>query len=313
MTEFDDNVEDDYALANPNPVLSSNAEGEVQFVNPAATKLMHDVAVELADDLLPANHLGLVKACLKTGTALTVECQLRDRDIAWSYRSIEKNDVVFIYGYDVTSYHLQQPYKKSLPENNPNPVLTYNSAGEVIFKNGALFGLLDNLGLVDVEDVLPVNHAELAAFSFKTGVPVTEERLSGGRRLVWSYKLLEDNGDLCIYGYDITAYETSKNNVNDLPEINPSPVITVGSDSVVQFSNAAASQLLLDLQLENVEDVLPTDHPGLVKACLLTNTPLTAKNRIADKTLVWSYLPVDGSNVIYIYGYDVSDYCSTLS
>ena len=311
MTEFDNDgeLEDTFALANPNPVLSSNAEGQLHFVNPAATKLMHDIEVEHANDLLSTNHKGLVKACLKTGVTLTEECQLGGRNIVWSYQSIGKSDVVYIYGYDVTAYHLQHPYSKSLPEANPNPVLTYNSEGKVIFKNSALFVLLDDLGLEDIEDVLPVNHTKLAEFCFKTGTPVTEERLTDRRIIVWSYQLLDNSEDLCIYGYDVTGFETSRINAKDLPEVNPSPVLTADSDGVLQFTNNAASQLLLDLQLERVEDILPADHEGMVKACLLTDTPLTAQNQMCGKTLVWSYLPVDGSDVIYIHGHDITDYC----
>lgn len=310
MIKFDDaELEDKFAQASPSPVLSSDSEGQLQFVNPAASKIMHDVEVAHAEEMLPTDHKGLVKACLKTGVTLTEECQLGDRNIVWLYRSIEKNDLVYIYGYDVTAYHLQQPYSKSLPEANPNPVLTYNSEGKVIFKNSALLKLLDELGLVDIEDVLPFNHVKLAEFCFKTGTPVTEERLTGGRSVVWSYKFLDNSEDLCIYGYEITAYKTSKNNGKGLPDINPSPVLTADSDGVLQFTNNAASQLLLDFQLERVKDMLPADHEGMVKACLLTNTPLTAQNQICGKTLAWSYLPVDGSDVIYIYGHDITDYC----
>ena len=96
MTEFDkdEEVEDAFVLANPNPVLSSDAEGILQFINPAVTDLMHDVEVKHADDLLPGNHNGLVKACLATGVTLTEECQLGSRNVVWSYQSIGKEDVV---------------------------------------------------------------------------------------------------------------------------------------------------------------------------------------------------------------------------
>ncbi len=311
MTGFDNeaDIEDKFALANPNPVLSSNAEGLLQFVNPAASKLMHDLEIDYADDLVPTNHKGLVKACLKTGVTLTEECQLGDRNIIWSYRSIAESNVVAIYGYDVTAYHLQQPYRKSLPEANTNPVLTYNSEAKVIFKNSALFVLLDDLGLQDIEDVLPVNHAKLLEFCFKTGTAVTEERLTDRRIIVWSYQLLDNSEELCIYGYDVTGFESNRINAKNLPEVNPGPVLTADSDGVLQFTNNAASQLLLDFQLERIEDMLPADHEGMVKACLLTDTPLTAQYQTCGKTLVWSYLPVDGHDVIYIYGHDITDYC----
>jgi len=311
MIEFDDDEPADrFALANPSPVLSSDSEGQLQFVNPAASKLMHDVEVAHAEDMLPTDHKSLVKACLKTGVTLTEKCQLSDRNIVWSYQSIRESNVVYIYGYDVTTYQQQnKTNRKNLLEETPNPVLIFDSDGEITLKNNALLTLLDDLDLIDFEDVLPVNHIKLAQFCFKTGTPVTEERLTGNRNIVWSYKLLDNGDGLCVFGYDITGYETGNDNTKDLPEINPSPVLTVDPDGVPRYINNAASQLLLDLQLERVQDALPADHEGLVKACLLTNTALNAQITMCDKTLVWSYLPVDGNDVVYIYGHDVTDYC----
>ena len=316
MTEFDNDEEigDAFALADPNPVLSADAEGILQYINPAVTSLMHDVGVVRADDLLPSDHKGMVKACLKTGVTLTEECQLLGgRNVVWSYQAIGKNDVVHIYGYDVTRFHLQQPYSKSLPEANPNPVLTYNTEGELVFKNSALLKLLDSLGLETAEDVLPVNHASLMEYCFKTESPATEERLTGSKNIVWSYQLLDHCGDLCIYGFDVTAYDTGRKDRKALPDVNPSPVITANSDGAVQFTNDAVCQLLLDFQLEKVEDILPVEHVGIVKACFLTSTPLNVRNTKCGEIFNWSYLPVDGSDVVYIYGHDITDLSSSLS
>jgi transcriptional regulator of aromatic amino acid metabolism len=309
MTEFDngEELEDAFVLANPNPVLSSDAEGILQFINPAATDLMQEVEVENADDLLPDDHKGMVKACLATGATLTEECQLSSRNLVWSYQPVGRNDVVHIYGYDVTRYHLQQPYCKSLPEANPNPVVTYNTDGKLIFKNSAVLKLLDNLGRENIEDILPVAHTSLMEYCFTTDSPVTEERLAGGRIIVWSYKLLDDCGDLCIYGFDVTAYDAGRQDRKALPDINPNPVLTANSDGAIQFTNDAVSQILLDFKIEKVEGMLPADHVGIVKACFLTSTPLNAQNTQCGKTFNWSYLPVDGSEVIYIYGHNITD------
>ena len=315
MAEFDNDEQADgaFVLANPNPVLSSDAEGILQFINPAATSLMHEVEVEHADELLPSDHKGLVRACLETGVTLTEECQLAGKNVVWSYQPTGKSDVVHIYGYDVTRFHLQQPYSKSLPEANPNPILTYNSEGQLIFKNSALLKLLDNLAMENIEDILPVNHKSLMAFCLKTESPVTEERITGSKSLVWSYQLLDHSEDLCIYGFDVTAYDVGRKERKALPEINPSPVLSANSDGAVQFTNDAVCQLLLDFQLEKVEDLLSAEHVGIVKACFLTNTPLNVRSTNGGKTFNWSYLPVDGSELIYIYGHDITDLCSSFS
>ena len=306
--------QDKFAQANPNPVLSSDPEGMLQFVNPAALKLMANFELDKVDNLLPIGHKGLVQACLKTGITLTDESQLDGRNIVWFYQSADEDDVVFIYGHEVTSYMSQTssiPQTSSISsllEKNPNPVLSYSAEGVLQFKNVASSLLLEKLRLDDVDAILPINHEKLAEYCFKTGASVTQERQVKEHCIVWSYRMTECSGDLCIYGYDVTELESNSHIANNLPGINPSPVLTTDSEGEPQFINNAVSQLLLDHQLESAEDVLPENHRGLVKACLLTNTPLKENHSVNDRTLTWSYLPVDGSDVIYIYGHDITDY-----
>ena len=93
-----------------------------------------------------------------------------------------------------------------------------------------------------------------------------------------------------------------------MPDINPNPVLTSDSDGTLQFTNDAACQLQLDFKVEIVEGMLPSDHVGIVKACFLTNTPLNTQNTMCGRTFNWSYLPVDGIDVVYIYGHDITDF-----
>ena len=109
------------------------------------------------------------------------------------------------------------------------------------------------------------------------------------------------------------AHQYSKNNSGQIPaakfpKANPNPVLSCGADGVAGFVNPAASQLLKELGLKRLEDILPLNHSGLVKACLRTRTSLTDKRMTAGRTIVWSYRPIDNSDVIYIYGHDVTDY-----
>ena len=303
-------LQDKFAQANPNPVLSSAADGALRFVNPAALKLMHDLGLEHVEDCLPEDHKSLVKACLNTGVTLTEECHMSGRIIVWSYRSSGEGDVVYIYGHDVSVYQSKSYSPTDLPEENPNPVLTYNVEGKIQFANIAVTLLLNKLGQENVEDMLPVNHVELVAACFKTGLPAIEERQTGNRIIVWSYRLPLDGEVINIYGYDVTNNQPKGLGVNGLPGVNPSPVLTSNLNGVLQYINHAASQLLMVLGMDNIEDILPQDHKGMVKACHSTNTPLTERHQVGGETLVWSYIPVDASDVIYIYGYDITDYCS---
>ena len=314
MTEFDSNSSPGYkfAQANPSPVLSSTADGTLQFVNPAASKLMHELEFEHVKDLLPDDHESLVRACLSTGTTLTEECHLGDRNIVWSYRPIDESDVVYIYGHDVTKYQSEPSSSKGLPEANPHPVLTYNLEGEVLFENRAVSMLLDKLKLESITDMLPANHEKLVESCIKTKAPIAGDRQVSGRSIVWSYRLSDDYEAIHIYGYDVTNRHPEDYSSNSLPEVNPSPVITSGPNGTMRYANNATLLLLLDLELDSVEALLPPDHIGMVKACHSTKTPLTSRHQVGLKILTWSYHPVVDSDVIYIYGHDITDYCSNL-
>lgn len=307
--ENDANYQDKFAQANPSPVLSSAADGTLQFINPAASKLVQDLALEKVEDLLPVDHDGLVRACLKTGVTLTETCHMRNRDIVWSYQPTDKSDVVFVYGHDITAYQPEPPAPKGLPEANPNPVLVYSLSGQLQFKNRAVTRLIDADKLEGIEDILPVNHKKLVDMSINTRMPVAGDRCCGGRSIVWSYQLSAKGASVQIYGYDVTDQHPENFSNNSFPEINPSPVVTSDPLGDLRYTNSATALLLQDLGLENAKDLLPAEHQGLVKACHSTNTPLTKQHQIGEKVLSWSYHPVVGSDVIYIYGHDITGYC----
>lgn len=79
-------------------------------------------------------------------------------------------------------------------------------------------------------------------------------------------------------------------------------------DGVPGLINPAMTHLFHKLGLERVEDILPVNHTGLVKATLTTNTALKDERDVAGRTIAWSYHPVNDSGVIYIYGHDTSEY-----
>jgi DNA-binding CsgD family transcriptional regulator/PAS domain-containing protein len=96
------------------------------------------------------------------------------------------------------------------------------------------------------------------------------------------------------------------------PEANPNPVLSTGPDGVVKFINHATIQLLHDLELDSVEDILPFDHKRLVKSCLKASAPVTEERDADGRTIVWAYRPISDTDLIYIYGHDVSSYRSRI-
>ena len=75
----------EFPIANPSPVLSCGADGELHFVNPATSQLLQDLGITDVGEILPRFHKELVKACLKTSTALIKEWKVGGRTLVWVY------------------------------------------------------------------------------------------------------------------------------------------------------------------------------------------------------------------------------------
>ncbi|MEE8342975.1 MAG: response regulator transcription factor [Gammaproteobacteria bacterium] len=92
------------------------------------------------------------------------------------------------------------------------------------------------------------------------------------------------------------------------PKANPNPVLSVGPDGIPQFVNPAASYLVKEIGLQKVDNILPIKHTELVRQCRETGIPMSEERRIAGRTIVWSYCPMDDGDTVHLYGNDVSDY-----
>jgi len=300
-------LEDKFALANPNPVLSSGADGELLFVNPAAINLRREFKLKTIDALLPDNHKGLVKACLKTGAILTSECNSGGHNIAWSYQASDEGEVVYLYGVDISKYKSKASNTDVLPDTNPEPVILMSKNGAVKYNNSAVTRLLEELVLPNIIDLLPMNHYCLLEAVANTSVPLTEERNFDGRLLVWTYKLSETSKDVCIYGHDIDECISKIFSVEGIPRTNSGPVLSTDIDGVPKYINYATSKIVNELELNSIEDILPKRHASLVRACVVTDTPLSDECIKFNRSFMWSYHPVKDSRYICIYGQDVTE------
>ncbi|NMB75679.1 MAG: EAL domain-containing protein [Myxococcales bacterium] len=101
-------VEDDnlrlavLARDNPFPVLQVDAAGFVVTRNTAAERLLSELSVDLTD-ILPPNHLDLVRSCLESALPIhEAECLVRERVLVWTYIPQLELGQVNLYGSDVT-------------------------------------------------------------------------------------------------------------------------------------------------------------------------------------------------------------------
>lgn len=100
----------------------------------------------------------------------------------------------------------------------------------------------------------------------------------------------------------------ARNQSTLFPKANPNPVLSVGPDGEPKFINPAAVCMLKLIGLRDIESILPVSHRVLVKTCLDSGMPMSNVRKIAGKTIVWSYCPMEGGESVHLYGNDLTDY-----
>jgi AraC-like DNA-binding protein len=196
-----------FPLANPNPVLSTNCDGVMDFLNPAVLHLLDELRLARVEDMLPRAHNELLKACSDSDTVLTDERKVGSRTFAWSYHKDGVGDLVYIYGHDVSGYISRPSRTEALSGINANPVFSSIPDGSLRFINPAVSLLLKEFELETAKDILPDNHDGLIKACRKTGATLTQEWMREGRAIEWSYHPMNDSNEVYIYGHDVSGLQ----------------------------------------------------------------------------------------------------------
>ncbi len=108
MTERKTLEEENLRLAafpryDPNPVLASDREGNLIYLNPAARRVIDKLNLDEPASFLPANHRQLVRSCLDTNQSERhIEVKVKERIYSWSYHPLAHLNVVHLYALDIT-------------------------------------------------------------------------------------------------------------------------------------------------------------------------------------------------------------------
>ena len=101
ITEYSSNdaVTEKFPVINPNPVLTADAGGFLQFINPATKQLVNECNENSVESILPDEHKKIISKCLKLGASYTEKRILREQTIVWSYQPVSDRKLVYIYGH----------------------------------------------------------------------------------------------------------------------------------------------------------------------------------------------------------------------
>lgn len=94
---------------------------------------------------------------------------------------------------------------RSFPQSNPNPVIEFNSQGELRYQNSALDRLVELAGVSDSFEIMPRDVVELVRNCSKSGEHLVDiESVSRGRTIDWSFIPIQKTKTVHAYARDIT-------------------------------------------------------------------------------------------------------------
>ena len=184
------------------------------------------------------------------------------------------------------------------PDDNPNPVLRIDDAGDVLYANPASAPILRTIG-VTVGDRLPAATLERLAEVVETRGFV--EFLADARTYaVWPIPIA-DLGFTNLYGMDVTAERA----IVKFPDQNPNPVFRLDPSGVLVFANPASAQLVAGLDMavgRPIPDSLARDLIAAARAGRRETLEVDA----GDRAYALLAVDVPEFGFINVYGTDVT-------
>jgi len=116
-------------------------------------------------------------------------------------------------------------------------------------------------------------------------------------------------GRLLLVGHnpDRKRAETEIVKLAEFPRFNPNPVLEFAADGSLSYANQAALRMARSLKKEDPNSILPLNAATIVKMCLATGeNNLRVQNVVNNRTLSWSFYPIQGHDVVHCYAEDIT-------
>ncbi|HEX3797933.1 MAG TPA: PAS domain S-box protein [Verrucomicrobiae bacterium] len=119
---------------------------------------------------------------------------------------------------------------------------------------------------------------------------------------------LQALGDHCGGALERIRAEVENQKLAAFPQFNPNPVMELAPDGTINYFNEAARQMAQSLGKNDPSEFLPPETAAFVKECLMTGTnKLRIQTVIQNRTISWSFFPIQTIGVVHCYAGDVTD------
>lgn len=195
------------------------------------------------------------------------------------------------------------------PDENPNPILRVDPAGEILYANAAADRLFPAPPSPDGDAPrpLPPEWTTLIQETLESGK--VQEMSLRGDDATFSVQLVPLPDYVNIYGLDISdRVEAERRSLSlaRFPEENSNPVLRVGSDGEILYANRASAPLLAAWK-SKPGGTLPVEWRDLVADSLGAETDKEIELPHGERTFSVRLAPVPDEGYVNLYGADVTE------
>lgn len=191
-----------------------------------------------------------------------------------------------------------------IPEENPNPVLRFDSEFRLVYANNASAVLTGVLGL-EIGNTAP--EAWRSWFRDLSEGSSNQDFVTDQ----YTFQLLilkTDTGDFNVYGRDVTELRVAESKIRDLaslPEQNPGPVLRFSGDGTLLYGNSASEHLRHSVGIR-IDEKAPEPWRRIFRETLSSREKREIEHECGGRTYSLMLWPVAELQNVNIYGRDIS-------
>jgi len=124
------------------------------------------------------------------------------------------------------------------------------------------------------------------------------------------------NGNESAFGIsgtlsDITERKRAEAEIQKLaafPRFSPDPVMELAADGTLTYLNNAAREMARQLNVSELESILPRNAAALAQECLQQGRSKPSQHiQLNGRTVAWSFVPIIAGQAVHCYGADITE------
>ena len=188
---------------------------------------------------------------------------------------------------------------EKFPDQNPNPVLRFSDKGVLLYYNNPSDPIINAWKI-------KINDKPHKSFLDNLKKTIAENENSFEIDIEQKIFLLKavyikELDCINVYGTDITA----KKVIDKFPDQNPNPVMRVSKDGILNYHNAASSDIISSHNLK-IGEMISDNLIELVGKTILTKSITQNELTAGKKTYLANFVPVPEFDFIIIYAADIT-------